>query len=133
MSWATAGRATYAEAKAGRLNPDLAIDVSNDEIRVIDLNTNALLTSAPLTEAKATPATRMGGFYERRYAPKGSPVLVACVPGAQRLTIGWSNLHRSCCPETVGFSRGSGAFRMKRTLRTSSRAQVGSHSSRNSG
>jgi hypothetical protein len=64
VSWATAGRATYAEAKAGRLNPDLAIDVSNDEIRVIDLNTNALLTSAPLTEAKATPAT--GGCPEFR-------------------------------------------------------------------
>ena len=82
VSWATAGRATYSEAKAGRLNPDLAMDVSDDEIRVIDLKTNALMISAPLAQAKATPATRMGGFYERRYALKGLPVLVVCVPGA---------------------------------------------------
>ena len=62
--------------------------MSNNEIRVIDLNTNEFIASAPLAQAKATPATRMGGFYERRYAPRGLPVLVVCVPGVQRLTIG---------------------------------------------
>jgi hypothetical protein len=88
VAWSTAGRATYAEAKAGTSKPDLAIDLSDDEIRVVDLKSNAVVAKAPLAQATASPAARMGSYFERRYAPKGLPVLVVNIPGAQQLTIG---------------------------------------------
>lgn len=99
VAWSTAGGASYADAKTGTFEPDLAIDVSSDVISVVDLQTNALVASAPLAQTTATPATRMGGTYERRYARKGMPVLVVNVPGAGRLTIGCIEPSRSRLPK----------------------------------
>ena len=69
----------------------LAIDVSNDAIWVIDLTTNALITSARLAPVTATPK-------EHRHYSSGvgsidvwgdrMPVLVVDVPGLPSLSIG---------------------------------------------
>jgi hypothetical protein len=94
VSFSTLAGATYKEAAAANLGtlsnfkPSLAIDVGEDTISVMDANTNALVASAPLAQVTATPATRLGTDRERGYAPKGVPILIVCVPGAQRLTIG---------------------------------------------
>jgi hypothetical protein len=88
VSWKTAGAASYAEAKAGNIKPTLAIDVSSGEIRVIDLSSNALIGSAPLAQVTASPAARMGSYWDRRYAPKGLPVIVVNLPGVPQLTVG---------------------------------------------
>jgi hypothetical protein len=88
VAWSTLARASYSEAKSGNFKPSLAIDVGDDEIRLIDPNTNTFIASAPLSQVTATPAARIGGVYERRYVPNGLPILVVCVPGAKRLTIG---------------------------------------------
>jgi hypothetical protein len=94
VSSSTLAGATYKEAATANLStlsnfkPSLAVDVGEDTISVMDANTNALVASAPLAQVTATPATRLGAYRVRRYAPKGVPILVVCVPGAQRLTIG---------------------------------------------
>src|SRR6185437_14372144 len=69
-------------------------------------------TSAPLAEAKATPA----GFYERRYAPEGLPVLVVSVPGAQRLTIGCIEPSPKLLPRNAWRFWWYGTVRRKRIL-----------------
>jgi DivIVA domain-containing protein len=56
--------------------PGLAMDVSNDVIRVIDLTDNALVASASRAEVTASPAQYGGG-----------PVLVVGIPGMPALTI----------------------------------------------
>jgi hypothetical protein len=81
--------------------PQLAIDVFPDTIRVIDPNTNELKASASVSQVTATPET-----YVRRYY-KGnddamSPVLVVHVPGMRPLAIG--------CHERTG-STGLGGLR----------------------
>lgn len=89
VSTSTLARATYSEAKAfniGNFNPSLAIDIDEETISVVDLDTNAPVVSAPLAQVTATPAKD-----ERKYPRLGVmalPVLVVCVPGVQRLTIG---------------------------------------------
>jgi len=88
VSYATVARASASELKAANFPPDLVIDVDEDSIRVRNAKTNAPIASAPLAQATGTPATRMGGYFERKYAPKGLPILVVSVPGAPRLTIG---------------------------------------------
>ena len=89
VSRSTLAGASYSEAKSFSLNnfkPSLAIDVGKDTISVVDLNTDALVASAPLSQVTATPAKD-----ERKYPRFGVialPVLVVCVPGVPRLTIG---------------------------------------------
>ncbi len=56
--------------------PALAMDVSNDVIRVIDLTDNALVASASRAEVTASPAQHGGG-----------PVLVVGIPGMPPLNI----------------------------------------------
>jgi hypothetical protein len=56
--------------------PVLAIDVDKSAIRVIDLDSNALVGSASLAEVTAKPAHHGGG-----------PVLIVDVPGLEPLTI----------------------------------------------
>ena len=56
VSLSTMAGATYSEAKSFNLNnfkPSLAIDVGKDAISVVDLNTNALVASAPLAQVTA--------------------------------------------------------------------------------
>ncbi|MBV9514596.1 MAG: DivIVA domain-containing protein, partial [Mycobacteriaceae bacterium] len=73
-------------------HPALAMEVSKDAIRVIDLTTNALITSARLAQVTATPK-------EYRHYSSGTdiipdfwcermPVLVVGVPGLPSLSIG---------------------------------------------
>jgi hypothetical protein len=91
--------------------PRLAVDVGPDEIRVVDLHSNALVASAPAAQVTAIPET-----YQYRYgwalfgspdqllsrmfsqgtaaALSTTPVLVVCIPGMQPLSIG--------CRDTVG-------------------------------
>jgi hypothetical protein len=68
-------------AQASR-QPSLALDVGADAIRVIDLNTNALIASASPAQVTATPET-----YRYRSLSWRSPVLVVDAPGWQPLTI----------------------------------------------
>ena len=76
----------------------LAIDVGKDAVWVIDLNTNALIASALLTQVTATPAAHIGSSSE--FTAWTMPVLIVGVPGLQPLTIGptpanlWSAEHR---------------------------------------
>ena len=65
------------------MQPGLAIDVGKDEIRVTDLNTNALIASARLAQVTATPAENV---IRARFRSR-TPVLVVRVPGLQPLTI----------------------------------------------
>jgi hypothetical protein len=65
--------------------PLLAIDLGRDAIWVMDPNTNALVASACLAQASATPAKRE---WQQWLATVAVPVLVVCVPGLHRLTIG---------------------------------------------
>jgi hypothetical protein len=88
VSYATVARASASELKAANFPPDLVIDVDADTIRVRNAKANVPVASAPLAQATATPASRMGSYFERKYAPKGLPILVVNVPGAPRLTIG---------------------------------------------
>lgn len=82
--------------------PRVALDVSADSIRVVDMHTNALVSSAALGQVTATPETyryRYGLSYpslEQAIARSMSttPVLVLCVPGVEPLSIG--------CRDTVG-------------------------------
>jgi hypothetical protein len=63
----------------------LAIDLAADAIRVIDPNSNQLLTSAPPTQVTASPEAIV-----LRQGPKvygGGPILVVRLPGWQPLTI----------------------------------------------
>jgi hypothetical protein len=88
VPWSTVASASTSEAKAADFKPSLAIDVGETEIGLTDLDKDTLVASAPLSETTATPAARIGGFSERRYVPKGLPILVVSIPGAERLTIG---------------------------------------------
>ncbi len=83
--------------------PRLFIDVDADAIRVVDPNSNALVTSVPPAQVTATPET-----YQYRYgwgsnlsfeqimarSLSKTPVMVLCIPGVQPLSIG--------CRDTVG-------------------------------
>jgi hypothetical protein len=89
VSLSTMAGASYSEAKSFNINnfkPSLAIDVGKDGISVVDLNTDALVASAPLPQVTATPAK------DERKLPRlgvyALPILVVCIPGVQRLTIG---------------------------------------------
>lgn len=76
--------------------PSLAIDVDNDAIRVIDLNSNALSASASLARVTATPVTYSyieGGGSDNPYHVT-MPGLVMGVPGLQPLNIGYKDRHR---------------------------------------
>ena len=80
--------------------PILAVDIGKDGIQVWD--GEAVVASAGLAQASATPAKRKWNSYLRTTLTV--PVLVVCVPGMQRLTIG--------CLEagTRRFSRGEFTF-----------------------
>jgi hypothetical protein len=89
---------------AGNFKPSLAVDVGKDAIWLMDASTNALVASAWLSEVTATAATRLGNYFERQYAPRGVPILIVCIPSAQRLTIG-------CVEPAKGFSLFKNAYR----------------------
>ncbi len=83
------------DAVPGNFKPSLAIDVGKDAISVSDPNTNTLVASAPLAQVTATPAkneTKVPRVGVRRLIESGGvitlPILVVCIPGMQRLTIG---------------------------------------------
>ena len=80
--------------------PQLAIDVGPDAIRIIDPNTNEQVASASCAQVTAAPETYIRRQGLRVYAK--SPVLVVDVPGWQTLTIG--------CHERTG-STGMGGLR----------------------
>jgi hypothetical protein len=89
VSVSTMAGVTYSEAKAFNFynfKPSLAIDVGKDTISVVDLNTNALVASAPLAQVTATPAKNE--IKLPRLGVIALPILVVCIPGVQRLTIG---------------------------------------------
>lgn len=86
VPWSTLERASYSQAVTGNFKPSLAIDIDKDTISVLDLDTNALVVSAPLAQVTATPAK-----HERKYPRIGVitlPVLVVSIVGMRRLTIG---------------------------------------------
>jgi hypothetical protein len=64
--------------------PVLALDVGNDQIRVIDPNGNVPVASAWLTQTTATPADCVSGSSKVRTV---KPVLVIRIPGISPLTI----------------------------------------------
>jgi DivIVA domain-containing protein len=66
----------YRYASSDPQTPVLAIDVSKDALRVIDLNGNALISSVSLAEVTARPAQYGGG-----------PILVLDGPGLETLAI----------------------------------------------
>lgn len=75
--------------------PSLAIDVDNDAIRVIDLNSNALSASASLARVTATPVTYsyIEGSSDMSHQVT-MPGLVVGVPGLQPLSIGYNDRRR---------------------------------------
>ncbi|BBZ36962.1 hypothetical protein [Mycobacterium conspicuum] len=86
--------------------PRLAIDVDAEAMRVVDLDTNALVVASPLAQVSAVPETyryRQGfgiGSLETGFASSLSttPVMVVHVPGMQPLSIG-------CRDSTTGLNR----------------------------
>jgi streptogramin lyase len=106
-------------ATALRLNrnppqPRLAIDVGNDQISVVDLNSNALIGSAPLAHVRATPGESTLSL--PRVGQQTTPVLVVAVPNAQPLTIG--------CPNTYDAPQTSWSGRTKFNHRFTWRGDV---------
>lgn len=67
-----------------------AFDFGEDAISVIDLATNARITSAPLRHVKATAAASTRSM--PRIGPMTTPVLIVTVPGTRQFTIGCPNL-----------------------------------------
>ena len=65
------------------MQPGLAIDVGKDEIRVTDLNTNALMASARLAQVTATPTM----FVQTGRGEFKAPLMVVHVPGLQPLNL----------------------------------------------
>jgi hypothetical protein len=65
------------------MQPGLAIDVGKDEIRVTDLNTNALIASARLAQVTVTPKV----FVQTGRGEFKTPLMVVHVPGLQALTL----------------------------------------------
>lgn len=83
------------DAVPGNFKPSLVIDVGKDAILVRDPNTNTLVASAPLAQVTATPAEYKAKYATKRRWPRRParimavlPILVVCLSGARRLTIG---------------------------------------------
>ena len=94
---------TWAVVSPADGKPILAVDLGKDAIWVMDANTNALVASAWLGQASATPAKRKYNTWP--LATLTVPVLVVCVPGLQRLSIGCLEI------PTRGFLPRRGSFR----------------------
>jgi len=84
--------ATALRLNANPPQPSLAIEVGDDAISVIDLESNAPIASAPLAQVTATPAAHTRSV--PRMGTMSTPVLVVGVPNSQSLTIG--------CPDYAG-------------------------------
>jgi hypothetical protein len=69
--------------------PGVAIDVSRDAVRLIDLNLNTVIASAWLAQVTATPAVNTIHVY--RAGAWSTPIMVVTIPGAAPLTIGCSD------------------------------------------
>lgn len=88
--------------------PCLAIELDQDQIRVIDVNSDAPVAAASLAQVTATPETyrcsrlKFGPSYKQ---PPPSPVLVLGLAGMQPLTIG--------CHEYRGFTGLAPDFRFR--------------------
>jgi hypothetical protein len=108
VSFSTLAGASYSEAIAGHFKPSLAIDVGKDRISVLDPNTDALVASAPLAEVTATPANREYKYGSRRTT---MPMLVVCVPGSQRLTVGCLEVVQGFVPTLRSVSSKNAAYR----------------------
>jgi DNA-binding beta-propeller fold protein YncE len=106
-------------AAALRLNadppqPSLAIDVAEDAISVVDLKRDAVIASAPVAEATATPVkTTRSMPYVGTYT---TPALVVRVPNAQPISIG--------CPAVDGPPQATWSGRTNLNQRFSWRADV---------
>jgi hypothetical protein len=74
------------------------MDVGKDALRVIDLNRNALIASAWLTQVTATPAENR--TYAYRAGMWTTPVLVVGVADLQPLTIGCPDSPDPAWPRT---------------------------------
>jgi hypothetical protein len=92
--------------------PSLAVDVDNDAIRVIDLDSNALSASASLAQVTATPVTYSyvtGGGSDGSYRVT-LPGLVMGVPGLQPLAIGYNDQHRFSWRRNVPVEKRDAAY-----------------------
>jgi hypothetical protein len=84
--------------------PKLALLSDNEAVWVFDPSTNVLVASAWLAQVSATPARRMPESFWMSSAVV--PVLVVCIPGFRRLTIGCLDL-----PANLLSIRARGRFR----------------------
>jgi hypothetical protein len=106
VSISTIKGASYSDTIAFNFKPSLAIDVGKDAIWVMDPYTNALVASAWLAQATATPAKRE---YTRFGYSMTVPILVVGVPGVQQLSIGC--LDRGVQGPQYSYAHGRGQYR----------------------
>lgn len=106
--------ATALRLNANPPQPSLAIDVADDAISVIDVQSNARIAAAPPEQVTATPAASTRSM---PYAGTvTAPVLVVRVADSQPLTIG--------CPDFAGPPQASWSGRTKLTYRFCWRGEV---------
>jgi len=83
VPWALRDRAQYQRSAT---QPQLALEVGPDAIRVVDPNTNTQIAWASPAQVTASPETYI--LRRNKEVGRPSPVLVVAVPGFEPLTIG---------------------------------------------